>query len=678
MSTIADAIWTKDHNTASDESTCCTIILTHPDRDHRRHHHHHHAEEEVYELTYAGARRTCQDHRDRLRQILSTTTTTTTQSTSPAAATAGVQTATPRSVFYLSNNNVDFFLSVLACHYDTDTDQRHSNRFLPVLLSSRWTVTEIVQAIQQHPRLEDDISASYILYYGDGLEQVAKQVVVVLTTCKKEGQRTIACRPIPNYSMKYWRRGELKQLQSLVDRVNDPNQQCKQSSPTPDAESPSLLSQDDAIIVYTSGTSGTPKGVRLSHRAILIQCRTKCQLLQYDTQTHVFANLPPFFHVGGLSSMFAVWMARGILVLFRHSPSRSTHHNDNHTSIHASSWMLRQSLPWVNTLVVVPAMIHMLQQTYNNNNNSWQSCAQPRFPHMRLILIGGQSASPLQLEFVRSMFPRTRIVQTYACTEAASSLTFLDVTTTSATEPPQKQSGQDGSFSLLRPAATTTITGYCVGFPPSHIEMAICQMNGDPDGSGQDDDDEIIQKPFVHGILATRGPHMMNGYWDQTPNAAVEESTKWTRTWFRTNDIGFHDRHGRWYLVGRVTDSIRTGGETVHATEVETILLQHPDIAEAAVFGIPDDRLGELVCCALIPSTWTMTTTTNEHNQQQATSALASLSLENIRFWCTKHGLARYKHPRRILYLNSLPRNTSGKVVKARLAEHFQPKQSKL
>jgi fatty-acyl-CoA synthase len=219
-----------------------------------------------------------------------------------------------------------------------------------------------------------------------------------------------------------------------------------------------------------------------------------------------------------------------------------------------------------------------------------------------------------------------------------------------------------------------------VGFPPSHVELAIFQKEKNPNNTTKHDDGggdgRIIHQPYVHGILATRGPHMMNGYWGETSFASADDdSTKFICAWFRTNDIGFRDPYGRFYLVGRVTDSIRTGGETVHATEVEKILLLHPDIAEAAVFGIPHDRLGELVCCAVIPATWT--TSMNEHNQQQATSPV-SLSLENVRFWCTKHGLARYKHPRRILYLNGLPRNTSGKVVKPRLAEHFLPKCSKL
>jgi fatty-acyl-CoA synthase len=334
----------------------------------------------------------------------------------------------------------------------------------------------------------------------------------------------------------------------------------------------------------------------------------------------------------------------------------------------------------------------MLQQQIYNNNDSHNhhqrpSILRPPFPHMRLILIGGQLASPLQLEFVRSIFPCTRIVQTYACTEAASSLTFLDATTattdpSSSSSSQQQQEDKDGPFSTV-PTATTTFD--CVGHPPSHVELAIFHKEKNPnktsehhddDGDDENDDGTIIRKPYVHGVLATRGPHMMNGYWGPTSSFAPQDDfKKFTHTWFRTNDIGFRDPDGRFYLVGRVTDSIRTGGETVHATEVEKILLLHPDIAEAAVFGIPNDRLGELVCCAVIPATWT--TSMNEHNQQQATSPV-SLSLGNLRSWCTKYGLARYKHPRRILYMNSLPRNTSGKVVKAQLAEKFLPKWSKL
>jgi acyl-CoA synthetase (AMP-forming)/AMP-acid ligase II len=252
--------------------------------------------------------------------------------------------------------------------------------------------------------------------------------------------------------MKYWRRVE--QMQPLIDRGNV---SLIQSSPDTDAvECPSTLRHDDAIIVHTSGTSGIPKGVRLSHRAIVVQCHAKCQLLSYDTQTHVFANLPPFFHVGGLSSILAVWMARGTLVFCQQPPPPSSlRTNPSTPAMYGSSWTLWQSLPWVNTLVVVPAMLHMPQeQIYDNhghNHHQRPSILRPPFPHMRLILIGGQSASPLQLEFVRSIFPCTRIVQTYACTEAASSLTFFDVTTTAATDPSssQQQEDKDGPISIV-------------------------------------------------------------------------------------------------------------------------------------------------------------------------------------------------------------------------------------
>jgi acyl-CoA synthetase (AMP-forming)/AMP-acid ligase II len=663
--TIVDAIWTKDRKTVigdNKESICCKIIFPYPDGGDFF------SPENAYELTYAGARRACQDHRDWFLQILS--------STQPQS------TASITRVYYLSNNSVDFFLSVLACFYDCDNDESQSMpRVLPVLLNSRWTVAEIVPVLQQTQL--DDYSASYILY-GNGLDPVAKQVVAQIRG--KDGMSFIACHPIPNCSMKYWRRVE--QMQPLIDRRND---STIQSSPATDGvECPAALCHDDAIIVYTSGTSGKPKGVRLSHRAIVVQCHAKCQLLRYDTQTHVFANLPPFFHVGGLSSILAVWMARGTLVFCQPPPSFSRT-NPSTTAMDGSSWTLWQSLPWVNTLVVVPAMLHILQQQIYNNNHSHNRhqgpSIHPPFPHMRLILIGGQSASPLQLEFVRSIFPCTRIVQTYACTEAASSLTFFDVTT-AATDPspssslsPQQQ-GKDGKLSIV-PTATNTFD--CVGYPPSHIELAIFQKEKNPtkttkdDGDGGDEgcDGTIIHKPYVHGILATRGPHMMNGYWGETSSfAPQDDSKKFTHTLFHTNDIGFRDPDGRFYLVGRLTDSIRTGGETVHATEVEKILLQHPDVAEVAVFGIPNDRLGEMICCAVIPSTWTMTK--NELNQQPPTRPPTSLSLENVRSWCTKHGLARYKHPRRILYMNALPRNTSGKVVKTQLTEHFLPKWSKL
>lgn len=272
-----------------------------------------------------------------------------------------------------------------------------------------------------------------------------------------------------------------------------------------------------------------------------------------------------------------------------------------------------------NTLVVVPAMLHAL--LHENKN-------QAVYPHVELLLIGGQSASPSMLVQLQQVFPHARIVQTYACTEAASSMTFFE---------------PDNTKKL--PALPDGVMGDCVGRPPPHVELVVLVQNNN---NGY----KMITTPYKVGVLATRGPHVMSGYWKRN------ESSMRNNGWFITHDLAFQDVDGRYYMCGRAKDVIRTGGETVIALEVERILLQHTAIVECAVFALPDDRFGEAVCAAIV------------------VSSNPPLSLQDVRQHCA--GLAGYKRPRRLFHVNALPRNSSGKVVKHELVKQFKIPQSKL
>ena len=188
--------------------------------------------------------------------------------------------------------------------------------------------------------------------------------------------------------------------------------------------------------------------------------------------------------------------------------------------------------------------------------------------------------------------------------------------------------------------------------PPKHVDLVLV---------GNDSNQAEIQGPFTVGIFATRGPHVMNGYWKRSKRN--ETSSAAPDSWYLTNDLGFRDEQGHFYFCGRTKDIIRTGGETVIALEVERALLSHPDIEECAVFALDDNRFSEAVCAALV---------CNENER---------LSLKDIRKFCSNQGLASYKKPRRVFLVNELPRNSSGKVLKHKLVERYkiqQPLLSKL
>ena len=149
------------------------------------------------------------------------------------------------------------------------------------------------------------------------------------------------------------------------------------------------------------------------------------------------------------------------------------------------------------------------------------------------------------------------------------------------------------------------------------------------------------------GEVLLRGPNVFCGYWKQ-PEATAAAFT--ADGWFRTGDIGELDRDGYLRLVGRAGDLIITGGLNVYPREVEDALLEHPAVGEVAVAGVPDDDWGEVVTAWVVPAP-----TPPGH---PAPSELTDFAAER---------LARFKCPRRIVYVDALPRNALGKVLRHEL-----------
>ena len=150
------------------------------------------------------------------------------------------------------------------------------------------------------------------------------------------------------------------------------------------------------------------------------------------------------------------------------------------------------------------------------------------------------------------------------------------------------------------------------------------------------------------GELLVRGPQVFAGYW-QRPEATADA---FSDGWFRTGDVAVREPEG-YRLLGRSSvDIIKTGGEKVSALEIEEVYRTHPGIADCAVVGIADDEWGERVCAAVVPA------------------AGADLDPGELRAW-GKQQLASAKVPRRFLFVDELPRNTLGKVLKPEVTRLF-------
>lgn len=290
-----------------------------------------------------------------------------------------------------------------------------------------------------------------------------------------------------------------------------------------------------------------------------------------------------------------------------------------------------------------------------------EAAAATVYPNVRLLLVGGQSLSGPQLAQTRRVFPNARVVQTYACTEAGSSITFAQL------HPLYEEHGSS------RGAA-----GDYVGFAPAHVEMKVVPVLEDEAKNTQGVSSSLSSNHATasqSGIIATRGPHVMNGYW-QRGNEVFLHVHRQNRVgltsdgWLLTNDLGLLDVEGRLYFSGRASDVIRSGGESIPASEVERTILSHPLVHTCAVFPLPDERFGEAVCVAVVLKERASTTGDRSRVVTMGTAASFDI-LAEVKRHCTNHGLAPYKRPRRAFILPELPTNSSGKVLKHQLVKMF-------
>ena len=150
--------------------------------------------------------------------------------------------------------------------------------------------------------------------------------------------------------------------------------------------------------------------------------------------------------------------------------------------------------------------------------------------------------------------------------------------------------------------------------------------------------------PGTHGEIVHRSPHLMVGYWEKP----AETAEAFAGGWFHSGDVGYFDEEGYLYIVDRIRDVINTGGVLVASREVEEVLFTHPAVSEVAVVGLPDDKWIEAVTAFVVL----------RPGHQLEEAALQALVREH---------LAPYKRPKRVVFVDHLPRNTAGKLLKREL-----------
>ena len=342
-------------------------------------------------------------------------------------------------------------------------------------------------------------------------------------------------------------------------------------------------------LIYTSGTTGHPKGVMVTHANVLANVQNFNFWMRY-TEAGVYLHAAPIFHIADFPCMFAAPAFGACQVTIpKFDPRGFCEAVDRERVSHT---------------VLVPTMINLLTQFSEVKKYDLSS--------LQVLAYGGSPMAPDLIRRTRELLPQVKLVQAYGLSESGF-LTGLQ----------DQEHTDDRLLSCGRP---------CPG-----IDLRVTDDSGKQVEVGKS------------GELVARGANIMPGYW----NNPGETALVFRDGSFRTGDIGYQDSEGYFYILDRAKDMIVTGGENVYSREVEAVIYAHPAVREAAVFGIPDPKWGEVVmaCVMLKPG--------------------STLTADDLIAFCRK-SLASYKIPRRIEFSDTeLPKSGSGKILKRLLRERF-------
>lgn len=348
---------------------------------------------------------------------------------------------------------------------------------------------------------------------------------------------------------------------------------------------------DPAAIYFTSGTTGAPKGVFLRHRQIEFSCYAENR---HHNQVHTdnFLCIPPLYHTGAKMHWFGNFIVGAKAVILKGASPKAILEAVSEENI-TIVWLL---VPWAHDILVALENKEIRLSDY-------------RLDQWRLMHIGAQPVPPSLITKWKHYFPGQAYDTNYGLTEA--------------TGPGCVHLGLENTHKIG-----------AIGVPGFDWECRVV-------------DENVIDLPCgMPGELLVRGPGVMEGYFGNPEATAATLRNGW----LHTGDIVKKDSDGFLWLIDRKKDVIITGGENIFPVEIENFLMAHDDVLDAAVIGLPDERLGEIVAAVISPK-----------NGRRLTE-------ENINVYCS--GLPRYQRPRRILFDN-VPRNPTGKIEKPKLRKKY-------
>jgi long-chain acyl-CoA synthetase len=338
---------------------------------------------------------------------------------------------------------------------------------------------------------------------------------------------------------------------------------------------------DTAVILYTSGTTGTPKGAELTHGSLFANAEVTGRTLAKVTEDDVVLGALPLFHAFGQTCGLntSVYGGACLDLIPRFDPGKALEiiQGDEVTIFEG-----------------VPTMYHAILNHPERDRYDTSS--------LRLCISGGAALPVEVLKGFEEAFG-CKVLEGYGLSETSPVASF--------NHPDQER--KPGS----------------IGTPIEGVEMKVVDEDGNEVGQGE------------VGEIAIRGHNLMRGYWNR--DDATQEVMR--DGWFHTGDMAQVDEDGYFFIVDRKKDMIIRGGYNVYPREIEEVLYEHSAVSEAAVVGVPDEKMGEEVGAAVV------------------LKAGEDASEDDVRDF-VKQRVAAYKYPRRVWFLDELPKGPTGKILK--------------
>ncbi|MCW5983442.1 MAG: AMP-binding protein [Bryobacteraceae bacterium] len=356
----------------------------------------------------------------------------------------------------------------------------------------------------------------------------------------------------------------------------------------PRSGSPAFASADDvALVLHTSGTTSRPKIVPLTQRNLVTSAASISNTLRLAPSDRCL-NVMPLFHIHGLIGVVLSSLTAGAAVVCA----------PGFQAPRFFGWLDEFQPTWYSA---VPSMHQAILERAAQNQDIVARSS------LRFVRSSSSALPPQVMAKLEEVF-RAPVIEAYGMTEASHQM---------ASNPLPPAARKPGSVGL-----------------PAGPEIAIMDEQGNLLPSG------------ATGEVVIRGANVTNGY-ENNPKA---NEGAFSNGWFRTGDQGYVDADGYLFLTGRLKELINRGGEKISPREIDEVLLDHPLVAQAVAFAIPDERLGEDVGAAVV---------------LKPEAEITEIELREF----AAERLADFKVPRRLVILNEIPKGPTGKLQRIGLAE---------